>query len=115
MGVESLIFGGLSAAGGLMQASSSARAAKQNGLATMLELQGQYEQVGTQNEQLLQEVDLIRLSAEGQVRERMEQLNKVKENNTLFMAASGLSFNNAQEVAGRVSDKKAGNDVQVIE
>jgi len=115
MGMESLIFGGLSAIGGMMSSGAANRAAKQNTLSAIMELQGQYQQVNTQNEQLLQEVDLIRMNAEGQFNERYQQLQDVKENNRLFVATSGLSTNQSEQVASEVSDRKAYNDIGAIE
>src|SRR5829696_6655970 len=107
MGWESLIYGGLSAIGGLQSTQAGAKQAKMNSLAAMMELQGQYEQTGTQNEQLLQEVDAIKIGAAQQMNERYEQLQSIKENNRLAVAGSGMSWNASEGVAERISDREA--------
>lgn len=115
MGMESLIFGGLSAAGGLMSTGAAAKQAKANGLAAIMELQGQYEQVAVQNEQLLQETTSIRLAASHQVNERLEQLQSIKENNRLAVSATGMSWNGSERIAEKISDREAYKDLGIIE
>jgi hypothetical protein len=115
MGMESLIFGGLSAAGGLMSTMAAGKQAKANAMSSILELQGQYEQVATQNEQLLQEAGSIRLAAAHAVNERLEQLQDIKENNRLAASAAGLSWNGSERVAEKVSDREAYKDVGMTE
>ena len=115
MGMESLIFGGLSAAGGLMSTAAAGKEAKANAQAAIMELQGQYTQVAIQNEQLLQEVDAIKIGAKQQINERYEQLQSIKENNRLAVSASGMSWNASADVADKVSDREAYKDVGMIE
>lgn len=114
MGAEGLLAAGLSIAGGIMQVGGAAREAKANSRLAILELQGQWEQVGIQDEQLLREADTIKTAAAVSVEERYQQLAKIKTNNALFMTISGLSENLSEGVADRESARAAAHDVRLI-
>ena len=116
MGIETaLIAGGLavSAAGSVMSMGAASKQAKTNAMASILELRGQYEQVGIQNEQLVAEAETIKLAADAAVEQRYEQLHKVKTNNLLFSTVSGVE-NLSEGVANKASEKAAARDVTMV-
>lgn len=117
MGIETALIGGgllMSAAGGVMQMGAARKQAKANAMASILELRGQYEQVGIQNEQLLAEAETIKLAADAAVEQRYEQLRKIKTNNLLTTAVSGLAENMSIAAADKASDKAVGRDVTMV-
>jgi hypothetical protein len=115
MGIESLLFAGLSAAGGMMATRGAAKQAKANAMSSILELQGMYEQVAIQNEQLLQETDSIKIAADLAMNERVEQNEKIKRMNRSFMSSSGLAANFSAQVAERVGDVAMRKDIQTTQ
>jgi hypothetical protein len=106
---------GLNVVGGLFSTFQAAKQAKANSRYAIEEFKGQWQQVGIQNEQLIDEAKSVGMAAELAVAKRMEQALKVKTNNAAVQSASGTSFNASQAIAAQETDKNARKDAQVIE
>lgn len=106
---------GLNLVGGLFSTFGAAKQAKTNARLGLEEYKGLWQQVGIQNEQLMDENKSVELAAGLAVAKRIEQALQVKTRNTAFMSASGTSFNASQRVAADETDKNASKDAQTIE
>lgn len=106
---------GVMIAGGLMSTIGAAKQAKVNARLANQEYLGQWQQIGIQDEQLLDEAKAVELQARQAVEARFGQAQDVKDKNVAWMSASGTSFNASQAIAARETDKNARKDAATLQ
>lgn len=104
---------GVNLIGGLFSTFSAAKQAKTNARYAVQEYEGAFQQVGIQNQALLDESAALDRQTKYAVAQRIEQSQKLKDTNEAWMSSSGTAFNASQAIADKRIDKTLRADITV--